>query len=320
MAKLPDLEAWAIFAQVAELRSFTAAAEALGLSKATVSKAVARLETRLGAQLFHRTSRRLSLTATGQALAGRAGALLSDAQAAEDTAREAAASPKGLVRVAAPMSFGISHVGPVLPDLFAACPELTVDLHLGDETIDLVEQGIDVALRIAALPDSSLRARRLADVPRSIFGAPSYFARRGRPDAPASLGEHACLGYSNQPGGGEWRLTGPEGEGAVVRPGGGALRVNNAETMLPALRAGLGLALLPDFVVAEDLKAGRLERALPGWSPPPIALHLVTPPGGLRPARVTAVIDFFVHRFAGPAIGRSGLRPSGPLTGIDMAT
>ena len=112
MAKLPDFEAWAIFARVAELRSFTAAAESLGLSKATVSKAVTRLETRLGAQLFHRTSRRLSLTATGQALAGRAGALLSDAQDAENAAREAAGSPKGLVRVAAPMSFGMVSTSP----------------------------------------------------------------------------------------------------------------------------------------------------------------------------------------------------------------
>jgi len=301
--KLPDLEAWAIFAQVAELRSFTAAAEALGLSKATVSKAVTRLETRLGAQLFHRTSRRLSLTATGQALAGRAGALLSDAQAAEDAAREAAASPKGLVRVAAPMSFGISHVGPALPDLLAACPELQIELHLGDETIDLVEAGIDVALRIASLPDSSLRARKLADVPRGIFGAPSYLARRGRPGEPASLCDHMCFGYSNVPGSGDWRLTGPTGETQIVRPAASPIRANNGETMLPALRAGLGLALLPHFIVREDLKAGRLEPVLPEWLPPPIALHLVSPPGGPRPARVMAVTDFFARRFAGPPIG-----------------
>ena len=310
MAKLPDFEAWAIFARVSELRSFTAAAESLGLSKATVSKAVTRLETRLGAQLFHRTSRRLSLTATGQALAGRAGALLSDAQDAENAAREAAGSPKGLVRVAAPMSFGMAHIGPALPDLLAACPELTVELHLGDETVDLVEQGFDIALRIAALPDSSLRARKLADVPRGIFGAPSYFARKGRPATPADLGAHACLGYSNQKGG-EWRLTGPGGETAAVRTGGGPLRANNGEALLPALRAGLGLALLPDFIVRDDLDAGRIERVLPSWSPPPIALHLVTPPGGRRPARVTAVIDFFVHRFAGSPIGLSPKFQSG---------
>jgi len=303
MPKLPDLEAWAIFAQVAELRSFTAAAEALGVSKATISKAVTRLETRLGAQLFHRTSRRLSLTATGQALAGRAGALLSDAQAAEDAAREAAASPKGLVRLAAPMSFGIDHLGPALPDLFAACPELTIELHLGDEIIDVVERGIDIVLRIAALPDSSLRARRLADVPIGIFGAPAYFALRGRPQHPDDLAAHACFAYSNLPGRGEWRLTDGRGETLVVQPGPGPMRINNAEAMLPSLRAGLGLALLPEFIVRKDLDAGTLERALPGWSPPPIALHLVTPPGSLRPARVTAVMDFLARRFAGAPIG-----------------
>lgn len=305
MPKLPDLEAWAIFAQVAELRSFTAAAEALGVSKATVSKAVARLEARLGVQLFHRTSRRLSLTATGQALAGRAGALLSDAQAAEDAAREATESPKGLVRLAAPMSFGIQYLGPALPDLFASCPELTIELHLGDELIDVVDQGIDIALRIAALPDSSLRARRLADVPIGIFGAPAYFAARGRPQHPDDLARHACFAYANLPGRGEWRLTDENGEIAVAHPGGGPMRVNNAEAMLPSLRAGLGLALLPEFTVRQDLDAGRLERVLPGWSPPPIALHLVTPPGSLRPARVTAVIDFLARRFAGGAIGRA---------------
>lgn len=302
MAKLPDFEAWAIFAQVAELRSFTAAAEALGISKATVSKAVTRLENRLGAQLFHRTSRRLSLTATGQALAGRAGALLSDAQAAEDAAREAAAGPRGLVRLATPMSFGISHVGPALPELLASCPGLIVDLHLSDETIDVVADGFDIALRIAALPDSSLRARKLADVPRGIFGAPSYFAQRGRPAQPRDLSGHACFGYSNQSGRGEWQLIAPDGESVTVRPGPGPVRANNGEAMLASLRAGHGLALLPHFIVRADLDTGRLEQLLPSWSPPPIALHLVTPPGGLRPARVTATIDFLVRRFAGAAI------------------
>jgi DNA-binding transcriptional LysR family regulator len=304
MSKLPDLEAWAIFAQVAELRSFTTAAETLGVSKATVSKAVARLEARLGAQLFHRTSRRLSLTATGQALAGRAGALLSDAQAAEDAAREAAASPKGLVRLAAPMSFGIDHLGPALPDLLAACPELMIEIHLGDEQIDVVERGIDMALRIADLPDSSLRARRLADVPMGIFGAPAYFAARGRPEHPGELINHACFAYTNLPGRGEWRLTGPDGETIAAQTGPGPIRVNNGEAMLPALRAGFGLAMLPEFIVRKDLDAGTIERVLPGWTPPIVALHLVTPPGSLRPARVSAVIDFLIRRFSGRAIGR----------------
>lgn len=302
MPALPDLEAWAIFAQVAELRSFTAAAEALGLSKATVSKAVTRLETRLGAQLFHRTSRRLSLTATGQALAGRAGALLSDAQAAEDAAREAVGTPRGLVRLAAPMSFGLAHLGPALPDLFAACPELNIDLHLSDETVDLVAEGIDIALRIADLPDSSLRARRLADIPLGIVGSPDYLARHGHPSHPDELARHRCFAYSNQAGRGEWRLTGPQGETATVRPGAGPLRTNNGEAMLPALCAGAGLALLPQFIVRRELEAGRLKPVLADWQGPPLALHLVTPPGSLRPARVTAVIDFLVTRFAGPAI------------------
>jgi DNA-binding transcriptional LysR family regulator len=304
MSKLPDLEAWAIFAKVAELRSFSAAAEALALSKATVSKAVTRLEERLGAQLFHRTSRRLSLTATGQAVAGRAGALLSDAEAAEEAAREAAASPRGLVRITAPMSFGLAHVAPAIPELLAACPELAIDLHLSDAHVDLVAEGFDLALRIAALPDSSLRARRLADVTTYVVGSPSYFAAYGRPAHPSELSGHRCFAYSYLPQPGRWPFLGPAGEEFTVQPGPPPLRCNNGDALRASLCAGLGLARLPDFIVADDLDAGRLEIVLPEWRHPrPIALHLVTPPGQLRPARISAAINFFTQRFA------SGIKP-----------
>jgi DNA-binding transcriptional LysR family regulator len=172
-----------------------------------------------------------------------------------------------------------------------------IDLHLGDEIVDLVGSGFDVALRIAALQDSSLIARRLCQVRRLVVGAPAYFDRRGRPTHPSELAGHDCLGYAYLPSPEVWRFMRSGGEEAVVTPA-GPLCANNADALAPALLAGLGLAVQPEFTVWEGLAAGRLEQVLPDWSPPPIALHMVTPPGGLRPARVGMLIDFLVRRLS----------------------
>ncbi|MBS0505053.1 MAG: LysR family transcriptional regulator [Proteobacteria bacterium] len=292
--RLPDFEAWAIFAAVVEHRSFSAAARALSLSKATVSKAVTRLEAQLGASLFHRTSRTVSLTETGKALAPRARRILDEAVCAEEEARDAARAPKGLVRLAAPMTFGLQRVAPVIAEFLEAHPGISIDLMLDDRTIDLVEQGVDVALRIARLPDSSLRARRLAPIRAHVVASPAYLNRHGRPQHPAQLAEHRCLRYANNE---TWRFTGPGGEEVTLKPA-GPLRTNSGDAMLPALRAGLGITLLPDFIVGADLAAGTVEQVLTDWAAPPIALHLVTPPNPLRPARVEALIAFLVKQFA----------------------
>jgi DNA-binding transcriptional LysR family regulator len=296
MPKLPDFEGLAIFAKVAELRSFAAAASELSLSKATVSKAVGRLEQRLGARLFNRTSRRLALTDAGQKLSLRAGRLLADGEAAENEALAQSVSPRGLVRLAVPMTFGVKSVAPILPEFLQAYPDVTIDLHLSDAMADLIGEGFDAGLRIASLPDSSLIARRLCAMPRYTVASPVYLKRHGRPTHPMHLAQHRCLGYAYLSTPDVWHYTNAQGEQASVRPA-GPLRVNNGEALLPAVLAGLGIADLPEFIVGDAVASGEVEVILKGWKQTEGAVHLVMPPGGPRPARVEALADFLTGHF-----------------------
>ncbi|MBC7578401.1 MAG: LysR family transcriptional regulator [Tardiphaga sp.] len=295
MSKLPDFEALAIFAKVVELRSFAATAAELALSTATVSKAVSRLEERLGARLFNRTSRRIALTDAGRTLAVRAARLLADGELAESEALAQSATPRGLVRLAVPMTFGTKVVAPLLPEFLAAYPEISIDLSLSDATVDLIGEGFDAAIRIATLPDSSLLARRLCGMPRYIVGAPAYFVRHGRPTHPLQLAGHRCLGYTYLSTPGVWHFSNAAGEQASVRPA-GPLRVNNGEALLPTLIAGLGIGDLPEFICGEALACGQLEAVLADWSQSESGVYLVTPPGGPRPARVEVLMEFLATR------------------------
>ena len=299
--RLPDLEAWAIFASVVEHRSFSGAAEAIGLSKATVSKAITRLEAHLGQSLFHRTSRRLALTEAGKPLAEHAQRILAEALAAEEAANDAASAPTGRVSVAAPMSFGVSTVAPVIADFLAANPGIEIDLHCSDARVDIVAEGFDIALRIADLPDSSLRARRLCSIATHIVAAPGYLARHGTPSHPGQLGEHRLLGYANVPG--PWRFRSTDGTDISIKAH-GPLVANNGEALVPALLAGLGIARLPGFIVGPHLAAGALVEILPAWAGQPIGLHLLTPPSPLRPARVEALIAYLAAHIVDPCATR----------------
>ena len=297
MSKLPDFEALAIFAKVVELRSFAAAASELALSKPTVSKAVSRLEERLGARLFNRTSRRLALTDAGQKLAERAARLLADGETIENEALSQAVAPRGLVRLAVPMTFGVKVVAPILPEFLKQYPDVSIDLHLSDAMVDLIGEGFDAGLRIASLPDSSLIARRLCAMPRYTVAAPSYLKKYGRPTHPMHLAQHRCFAYAYLSTPNVWHYTNASGEQASVRPA-GQLRVNNGEAVLPALIAGLGIADLPDFIVGDAIASGEVEVILKGWKQTEGAVHLVMPPGGPRPARVEVLAEFLTAHFA----------------------
>ncbi len=297
MSLLPDLEAWAIFAKVADTGSFSRAAEELGLSVPTVSKAVTRLEARLGATLFHRTSRRLSLSETGQTSLERANRILAEGEAAEAEANAQSATPRGLVRMSAPMSFGIAHLGPALPDFCKRYPDVSLDLALSDELVDLVGGRFDLALRISTLTDSSLLARRLCAVRVLLVGAPAYFEKHGRPKHPSELSSHIALRYAYARNENVWQFS-QRRHGSYAVTINGPLRVNNSDVAQPMLRAGVCLALQPEFLVWRDLKDGRLETAMDDWRAPDIGIYIVTPPGAMRPRRVEVLIDFLAKRFA----------------------
>ncbi|CAO3358781.1 LysR family transcriptional regulator [Azospirillum palustre] len=299
MSKLPDFEGLAMFAKVVEERSFAGAARAIGVSVATVSRAVSRLEERLGARLFNRTSRRLALTDFGHSLAERATRLYDEAEAAENAVREMSSRPRGLIRFAVPMSFGLRWVAPLLPDFFRLYPEISIDLHLSDAVVDLVGDGFDAALRVAVLPDSGLVARRLCGVSQLVLAAPSYLARHGEPRHPRELDGRHCLGYAYRRRQDIWHFTNSAGEEESVTPS-GLLRVTNSDALVPMLLEGLAIAELPEFMAAEHLADGKLTAILTDWSLPKGGLYFITPSARARPAKVGVLADFLIERLSDP--------------------
>ena len=223
--------------------------------------------------------------------------LLADGEAAENEALAQSVAPRGLVRLAVPMTFGVKAVAPILPQFLGAISRIAIDLHLSDAMVDLIGEGFDAGLRIASLPDSSLIARRLCAMPRHTVAAPAYLKRHGRPTHPMHLAQHKCFGYAYMSTAGVWHYTNSRGEQASVRPA-GPLRVNNGEALMPALLAGLGIADLPDFIVGDAIASGEVEVILKDWKQTEGAVHLVTPPGGPRPARVEVLAEFLARHFA----------------------
>lgn len=288
---LPDFEAWAIFATAARLGSFTAVSHELAISKPTVSKAITRLEESLGTVLFHRTSRKISLSTAGKALLPYAQTIALDGEIAMEAARDTAHLLRGQVRLAAPLSFGLSHLAPVIADFMCEYPEIMVDVQLSDARVDLIDEGFDVAIRIADLPDSSLRALRVRSMQAYFIAAPDYLKRRGSPTRPEQLADHDCFLYSNEATPEMWHMKGPEGEKISVRPQ-CRFQSNNGDIMLPALIAGRGIGYLPDFICQGAIDSGALQPILPDWRFGEMGLNLVMPPSPHRPARVNALITY----------------------------
>jgi DNA-binding transcriptional LysR family regulator len=300
MSKLPDFEGLAMFAKVAEERSFAAAARAMGVSVATVSRAVTRLEERLGGRVFNRTSRRLALTDYGQRLAERASRIYAEAEEAEDFARETSSKPRGLVKLSAPLSFGARWVAPILPAFFRQYPDVAIDLHLTDAHTDLIGDGFDAALRIAVMEDSSLVARLITPVRRFLVAAPSYIARYGRPLHPRDLGVHQALSYANRAKRDVWRFThGKSGEDCAITPT-GPLRGTSAEALLPCVLEGLAITELPEFIATQYFREKQLEPLLPDWRMPEGGLYFVTPTARARPAKISALADFLIAKLTDP--------------------
>jgi DNA-binding transcriptional LysR family regulator len=285
MSRLPDFEGLAMFAKVAEEGSFAGAATTMGVSVATVSRAVTRLEERLGGRLFNRTSRRLALTDYGRTLAERAARIYAEAEEAEDFARETSSRPRGLVKLAAPLSFGARWVAPLLPEFFRTYPEISVDLHLTDAHADLIGEGFDAALRIAIMEDSS----------RFVVASPTYLSRYGRPQHPHDLGAHQCLTYTNRTKRDVWRFSHTSGEECTVTPT-GALRGTSVEALLPTVLAGLAITELPEFVATQYFLDKQLEPVLTEWRLPEGGLYFVTATARARPAKVSALADFFISK------------------------
>jgi DNA-binding transcriptional LysR family regulator len=304
MSKLPDFEGLAMFAKVAEEGSFAAASRVMGVSVPTVSRAVARLEERLGGRLFNRTSRQLALTEFGASMAAKAGEIYRQAEEVESQAQDLSVQPRGQVRLAVPMSFGLRWVTPLMPQLMRQYPELSIDLHLSDAAVDLIAEGFDAALRIAVLPDSSLVARRICAVTQYLVASPGYLEEHGHPTHPRDLATRRCLSYAYRSRSQVWRFTrDDDGTEEDVVPN-GPLRVTNADALLPALLEGLAIAELPEFIAGEYLADGRLIALLPDWHMMRGGLYFVTPSARTRPVKIRALSDFFVKHLSEPKWAR----------------
>ncbi len=302
---MDTLTGMALFAKVVETGGFSAAAVALGRSKSAVSKQVARLEERLGARLLNRTTRRLALTEVGAAYYERCTRILAEVEEAERAVGHLHAEPRGTLRVSVPVSFGIAHVAPALPAFMDRYPDLAVDLTFGDRIVDLIDEGFDAAVRIARLPESTLVARRLAPFRRVVCAAPAYWRRHGVPDRPQDLTEHQCLRYAYLQTGDDWPFRGPAGAFSVTVSG--RLRTNNGDALRAAAVAGLGVCLSPTFIVADDLRAGRLQTVLADFEEGDLAVYAVYPHSRHLSAKVRAFVDFLAERFGPKPYWDAGL-------------
>jgi DNA-binding transcriptional LysR family regulator len=288
-----------VFVRAVEVGSFSGAAQQLGIAKSIVSRRILSLESRLGTSMFHRSTRRLSLTETGLAYYERARRILADVAEAEDVASHLHGELKGRLKVAAPMSFGYRHLSAVVTDFLRTHPQVDIELDLNDRRVDLISEGFDIAVRIGSLPDSSIISRTLAPCRHVVCASPAYLAAHGKPQTPAALASegHICLAYNNRPRAEQWRFL-IDDVWTDVPVKARLIHSNNGDILCEAAIAGLGIIVLPTFIVSDAIATGALEVLLGGYEIASPSILAVWPPSRHVSGKVRAFVDLLAKRFA----------------------
>ena len=292
------LQAMTVFAKVVEQGSFARAAERLDISTSACSRQVAELEAHLDTRLLNRTTRRLSLTESGQAFYERCVQLLADLEEAELAAAESAARPRGTIRLTTSINFGVRHVSPAIGAFMAKYPQVRFDVSLSDRIVDLVEEGYDLAVRIGSAGGETVVARRLGEARMIACAAPAYLKQYGTPKAPEDLARHRCLTYEYLHARNLWQFRDRDGRERAVRVT-GPLHSNNGDLLAAAAVQGVGIAFEPDFILGPDLKAGRLVPLLQSFAAPASPIYAVYQSRRYLSAKVRAFVDFLAERFSG---------------------
>jgi DNA-binding transcriptional LysR family regulator len=292
---MQNLNDMVTFARVVEASGFTEAARRMGASKSRVSKTIARLEEDLGVRLLNRSTRGLSLTEIGAAFYEHCVRIADEATQAAELVNQLQSEPRGVLKITAPVAFGRLHVAPAIADYLTLYPRVRLDMTTTDRVVDLVSEGYDLAIRIEREPSLHHVARELAPVRRVVCATPGYFARFGTPASPQDLTNHNCLQYTHFGSQGAWRLQGDGGE--IVVPVTGSFRVNDDDVLSRAVIGGLGVALLPTFIIGQELQAGRLQSVLSHYVPLERHIYAVHLPNPHLPVKVRGFIDFLQARF-----------------------
>lgn len=286
-----------MFVALMEARSFVAAAERLGTSSGQASKLVSRLEADLGVRLFNRTTRAVSPTEAGQAYYERLRPLLEEFDNLDRSIRNISRTPRGRVRLTAPLTFGALELTPALNDFAIRFPEIELDVSFSDRVVNLVDEGFDIAVRVGRPGDSSLISRRLCDVRIVVIGAPAYLERHGEPMTPEDLARHECILDTNYRDTNRWSF---RSDGADrIFPVRGRIRYSNAEACVQAAQAGLGIARVPAFVAGDAIRSGRVMRVLEAFETEPYGAHALYPHSRHMAAKVRVLVDFLAERYRG---------------------
>ncbi|MBR9812751.1 LysR family transcriptional regulator [bacterium] len=292
------------FVRAAETGSFSAVARELDTTQPTVSKHVASLERYLGARLFNRSTRNLTLTDEGSRYYTYSQRILEQMQTAEADIRGGSAEAIGVLRVNAPVSFGRMHIAPYVREFLDANPRVRLELDLADRFVDIIEEGVDVAVRIGELEDSALVARRIGVTQLDTVASPAYVKAHGKPEIPGDLENHECIVYSSLRRSNEWRFEGPDG--SIVQTVDGNFRTNSSEAVLSSVLAGVGIAVTPCWMIADALEAGKLVSLLPDYAPRPMPIQAVFPSNRHMSAKVRKFVEFLGDVFARDDVGVHG--------------